>query len=135
MTGCLWARLRSGPADASVLHQRDHKGRSRQEDSLRGDTEVDTIVSLGEPSLLICPAGRGAPTLEIWPRLNKKLSSKRALEEQAALLTHFAEHLAGADRQRRGGTLREAEEERWRSRLGVREKRPGIQNVKARDEA
>ena len=70
------------------------------------------------------PAAAVRPRSRAWPRLNKKLSSKRALEEQAALLTHFAEHLAGADRQRRGGTLRAAEEEQWRSRLGEREKSP-----------
>ena len=109
--------------------------------ALGADSDVDSIRSLGDPSLFTCPDCHGAMvrlhasepprfrchtghaySLESLAaaqqeRVEDSLwSAVRALEEQAALLEHFAEHFTGNDDQR-ARALSEAEEAQWRSRL------------------
>ncbi len=109
--------------------------------ALGADSDVDSIISLGDPSLFTCPDCHGAMIRlrePIPPRFrchtghaysleslaaaqtdrveDSLWNAIRALEEQAALLEHFAEHFTG-DEEQREGALREAEEAQWRSRL------------------
>ena len=111
--------------------------------AMGADSDVSDIAAMGDPSLLTCPDCHGALvrlrqripprfrchtghayTLESLAaaqqeRVEDSLwSAVRALEEQAALLEHFAEHLHGENSgQRRADALKEAEEAQWRSRL------------------
>jgi two-component system chemotaxis response regulator CheB len=110
--------------------------------AMGADSDLDDIAAMGEPSLFTCPECHGAMVrlLDVVPRfrchtghaftLETLLAAQqehvesslwaavRALEEQAALQRHFAEHISGdgADG-RRAQAVREAEEAQWRSRL------------------
>lgn len=116
-----------------------------KETSFALDVEFDTnaIRSLGDPSLFTCPDCHGvmvklrqanpprfrchtghAYTLASLAAAQHEhvedalWSAIRALEEQALLLGHFAEHFSGdGDEGKRQSALHEAEEAQWRSRL------------------
>jgi two-component system, chemotaxis family, protein-glutamate methylesterase/glutaminase len=105
------------------------------------DSGVDSIRTLGKPSLFTCPDCHGAMmrlrdpdrprfrchtghaySLESLAAAQQEhvedslWNAIRALEEQASLLEHFAEHFNSDDGQRKSA-LHEAEEAQWRSRL------------------
>ena len=109
--------------------------------ALGRDSGVDSIRTLGKPSLFTCPDCHGAMIRlrdPLRPRFrchtghaysleslaaaqqehveDSLWNAIRALEEQASLLEHFAEHFDGNDGQRESA-LHEAEEAQWRSRL------------------
>lgn len=111
--------------------------------AMGADYDVDGVKTMGDPSLFTCPDCHGAMVQlrdAVPPRFrchtghaysldslaaaqhdrveDSLWNAVRALEEQAALLEHFAEHFTGEDApSRRESTLREAEEAQWRSRL------------------
>jgi two-component system chemotaxis response regulator CheB len=120
--------------------------------AMGADSDLEDIRSMGEASLMTCPDCHGAMvrlrdavperfrchtghafTLETMlaaqrERVESSLwSAVRALEEQAALLEHFAGHLTEEEAaERRKAALHEASEAQWRSRLvrdAVRPKR------------
>lgn len=108
-----------------------------------GDSNVYDITAVGDPSLFTCPDCHGAMVRlrnALPPRFrchtghayaleslaaaqqdrveDSLWNAVRALEEQAALLEHFADHLTGDDLEaRREEAMKEAEEAQWRSRL------------------
>ena len=111
--------------------------------ALGADSDVYNITAMGDPSLFTCPDCHGALVRlrdSVPPRFrchtghaysleslavaqqerveDSLWNAVRALEEQAALLEHFAEHLHGENTgERRQEALKEAEEAQWRSRL------------------
>lgn len=109
--------------------------------AMGADRDLAGVTALGDPSMFTCPECHGALvrlrdtvplrfrchtghafTLESLASAqhehveNSLWSAIRALEEQAGLLEHFAQHFPDAE-QRRAEILHEAEEAQWRSRL------------------